>query len=294
MKVIISIPILLLSTLTIKAQLPIIEINKTWNVASCSSAAPVCTTLFYKFGDAVEINETSYTEVLVADYKTPNLYNLVGYLREDKNGKAYFISKNSTEEGLLYDFSLNKSDTIHLQRVGFGQCCASTTIVDSIKILNYNGVDRKTMFLSSILSPGFYPYKTQTVWIEGIGSLYGVLQPVNCMIVGGYFYLLCTFENDQLLYKNPDEISCIISSVDDDEFQNNIQIFTSNESLVIANNSGKRLQVSIFNIDGKLLCDQTIMPNTIEYIPKGSLMRGIHIVSTKTDTNAFNRKVIIL
>lgn len=293
MKILITSMIILLTTTPLWPQQPIIEVNKTWNVAQCSSAAPICTTLLYKFGNSVILNGKCYTEMLISKIDMPENWNIAGYLREDGSGLSYFLSTVTAEEVLLYNFSLETKDTVELKSIGYGQCCVSITTVDSVKTVNYNGVNRKTLYVSSTINTENNPHKTQSVWIEGIGSLWGVLQPVNCMYVGGYHYLLCSSIDDRIIYKNPNESSCIISSTNEKELQHKVQISNSINSIAITNSSSEKINISLFNLEGKAQGSITIAPNTTGCLSTNTLPKGIYIISIKANTFSFGQKVSI-
>lgn len=282
---------------TTKAQLPIIETNKTWNIASCiyMDDWTNCTTIFYKLGNAILIDEKTYTEILKSSIETPDIWTNIGYLREDGSGKSFFCPNTSTEEVLLYDFSLTSGDTVELSSIGYGQCCSSRTTIDSVKTINYQGVERKTLYISSTYLFGVENLgKTYSVWIEGIGSLYGLLQPTNCLYTGANLYVLCVNIDDQNIYKNPDESNCIISSIDEKEPQHKVQILETKDYVSITNNSGESITISFFNIEGKLQCLKYATQGALEYIPKSILSKGLYIISIKAKSFSFTDKLVIL
>jgi len=276
------------------AQLPLIEINKTWNIARCSSAAPVCTTLFYEFGNLVEIDGINYYEVLVSELSSPDNWSVAGYIREVETGKVFYRHDQSSEEKILYDFSLNTGDTVKLESIEYGQCCSSTTTVDSVKNLNYNGINRKTLYVSSTnLSGDENSGKTYSIWIEGIGSKLGLLQPTECLYVGGFFYLLCCFVNEVLIYKNPVASSCIITSIKDNELQKRIKIDADNTNIIITNNSTSSIYVSFFSTDGKLQKSLSVPSSSFEIISKNKLLTGVCIIKVYNSYNFFCTKFLI-
>lgn len=276
------------------AQQPIIEANKTWNIAQCASLGDVCTTNCYKFGGTVEVGGKNYTELLFSVITKPTEWSSVGFLREDGTGKVFYRLNTSSGEVLLYDFSLTAGNVVELPSVGSGQCCSSTTTVDSVKVINYQGVDRKTLYVSSknLNSQGDYG-KTFSVWIEGVGSKLGLLQPTDCLYTGSYFYLLCSSVADQLIYQRSQTSSCTITSVNNEDLQREVVISSNAGNLAITNNSYEPVSVALYTTDGKLQCNFSVLQGASESISKSSLVSGIGIVSVTSTRFAFSKKVMI-
>ena len=107
------------------------------------------------------INTNFYSKLTVCEgaYK--------GGIRDNHNGKVYFIPKDSTQEFLLYDFTLNVGDTVTyymdapLSNPVYGMLF--TDHVQSVGTMTANGVTRKTISFGGGIS-----------WIEGIGNTMGL------------------------------------------------------------------------------------------------------------------------
>lgn len=282
------------SAVVAAAQHPIIEANKTWNVAQCTSLGDVCTTNCYKLGGTVEVDGQNYTELLFSVITKPTEWSSVGFLREDGTGKVFYRLNTSSGEVLLYDFSLTTGNVVELPSMGYGQCCSSTTTIDSVKTISYQGVDRKTLYVSSKNLNGQGDYgKAFSVWIEGVGSTFGLLQPTDCLYTGSYFYLLCSSVADQLIYQRSPTSSCTITSATNEDLQREVVVTTNAGSLVITNNSGEPVSVVLYTIDGKLQCNLAVLQGSSESISKSSLAAGICIVSVISKRVAFSEKVLI-
>ncbi|MBA7546059.1 hypothetical protein ES705_38442 [subsurface metagenome] len=81
-------------------------------------------------------------------------------------------------------------------------------VVDSINTILINGKYRKQYFLHRQIELDVF----NEIWIEGIGSLYGVLNSGLAGAIGGKRELLCFYENDTLKYQNPNYEICFIST----------------------------------------------------------------------------------
>lgn len=119
------------------------------------------------------------------------------YLFREEEDKVYF------ENYLYYDFTMQVGDTINF---GFDM------VVDSIKwqpILN--GEIRKHWYLSTPNNP-----YNQVVWIEGIGSLGGLMDPTGgAYMGGGGTDLLCVYENGEQIYQSPYYDGCYVKLEED-------------------------------------------------------------------------------
>ena len=293
MKKYVTLCIAVLAILKVSAQLPIIEPNKTWNIARCNSAVPVCTTLFYKFEDTLEINGKNYTKILTSELSNPDNWQNTGYIRDDGTGKTYYLTNSNSKETLLYDFSMNVGDTVVLESVNYGQCCPSKTSVDSIKNIDYNDITRKTLYVSSLIQSEGSTAKTNSVWIEGIGSKLGLLQPTECLYTGAYFYLLCCNTNNQLIYKNPTASSCTITAITNNELQKDIKIRTNSTNIEIENNSKYAIYVLFVAVDGRILNNTYIPQNSTKTVSTSKFSKGICIVTIYSESESYSSKIFI-
>jgi len=95
----------------------------------------------------------------------------MGALRQDTLLRhVYYLPSDSTTEYLLYDFSLSLGDTVkgYLSDATFSGCIA---IVDSIDSVLIDGSYRRRIMTSGCGAASII------IFIEGIGSTYGLLEP---------------------------------------------------------------------------------------------------------------------
>lgn len=188
---------------------PIADNNKEWNILALGFggygiSTPGSNIISY-FDYFTFINGLVYYPV----YETyTNGYNsLKGYVRESfSNQEVYFMTSNQQNEGLIYDFSLQVGDSVTIQNyhIGFNDpykyYCANT---DSILI---NNQYHKRIYLSEDLNT----YHLADIWIEGVGSKYGLLYSGGDFYPGGSFRLLCCFDDDLQLYQDEGFDSCAV------------------------------------------------------------------------------------
>ena len=185
----------------------LIEENKTWNVMnvivnySPPNYVPdtsFSTTTYKISGDSV-LNSNTYKKVYSSDEEFPVDWNYNCLIREDVNNKKAWIKNSSENERLLYNFSVNVGDSILL---GYPEE-QFYLYVDSIINININQTLRKKYWLSCKVKPEY-----NETWVEGIGSNKGILASGSAFIVGGWSWLLCVSENNELIYENPNYNDC--------------------------------------------------------------------------------------
>ena len=125
-------------------------------------------------------------------------------LREDTSKKVYV--GGGVNDLLLYDFNVNINDTVTTLGIGNGE--AFKMIVDSINTITLlDGELRKRIFLH-VLDDA-----CTDVWIDGIGSIYGVYGISNVCGQDAMFELNCLIENNTLKYHNAIYPSCYYNNV---------------------------------------------------------------------------------
>lgn len=141
----------------------------------------------------------------------------IGGIREDSNRVFLSKSKYTSEEVLLYDFSLNANDTVIVHRlVNIRNFSSYPTMVkvDSVSTIVLYGENRKRLFVE-YQCIGYPDDVSKDVWVEGIGSLTNGLLNETCHCFTGCYtesYLTCYFEDDNLKWSNSDFNRCVIDS----------------------------------------------------------------------------------
>lgn len=214
--------ILLLLNIVVYAQKneTLVDSNKRWSNLMVQGPAgyppwPMSTT-FVKFDGDILIDSVLYKKVWQTTHELQFYYQLTGFIRQDPNGQVFYRTLQDTTLRLLYNFNAEVGDT--LNTFGYVQMELIVETVDSVFIY-----DR---FLKRITLS--YCGQTGEQWIEGIGSLCGVMSSGAYFMVGGTFELLCYFENDTLKYSDPGYSECYYNTV------------------AVENFTAKRLNVNLF------------------------------------------------
>jgi len=178
--------------------------NIEWQLTSCNNGC--VTDIYFIDGDTTH-NSFNYSIL--------NGYHFISktfWLREStENQKVYlsFLQNNIRKEVLLYDFDMQKGDSINISNpISPFVTNPGYYIVDSLGSLQLqNGLNHEVFYLSSLSAS----INESAVWIEGIGSLSLVNAPGGTPNVNGAGKLSCYFNNGVLVYSQLDSInSCVL------------------------------------------------------------------------------------
>lgn len=193
----------------------LVDTNKTWNVYSSINFGALTTTS-YKFDGEITIDDITYKVLWRTNDSTRADWHEYSYLRQGGDKKVYQRMSFQEQEYLLYDFDLEAGETFQGQTM-YNTCPVSLTVesIDSVSL--ENGEKRKRIT--------FEGYPEQYVWIEGIGSLNGLLEPAHDQCVADLtFGLLCFTEDGILKYNYPYLESCYVNTVDIDDLDNSLSL----------------------------------------------------------------------
>jgi len=179
-----------------------------------------------KFQEEVIINNTTFFKVFEAQDSLQQNWSHIGYLTEDTlSKKVYYAGWNAEDIGLIYDFGLSVGDSVIINNyyAGYEDLLMVCEGIDSV---NIDGTYKKEFFLRAPY------YGTYDTWTEGIGSRFGILYS-GYNSPGGGTDLLCCFQNDMVIYMNPNYNACyyqdfypqIVSESFDTAYLNNIYEF---------------------------------------------------------------------
>ena len=175
-----------------------------WQVTSCYNGCK--TDIYFLDGDTIY---NGY------NYSILNGYHFISktfWLRENiQNQTIYmsFLQNNIRKEVLLYDFNLQKGDSINISNpMSPFILNPGYYIVDSLSWLQLqNGLYYEVFYLSSLS----VNVNESAVWIEGIGSLSLINAPGGTPNVNGAGKLSCYFNSGNLVYSQLDSIkNCIL------------------------------------------------------------------------------------
>ena len=277
MKLLFTTTIILLSVL-VQSQSPyqIADTSKVWNTITIgfgSWGVWLCGgTKSNKFEGEIFIGGNTYLEVLESEDSLQENWYVNGFLREDTINNSVYFGWGVGEIGLIYDFDLNVGDSIYIDN--YYTTYTSLLVCDSIDTVNINGVFKNRYFFSSDFFNPNYPAE---VWIEGIGSVFGVLNSGlgGVPLGGGTRELLCCSENDEVIYMDSLFGACFI-----DEFFPQI-ISETYDTAYLNTYYEFQLQIDTFNVDSFALIGNVI-PESFNFNESTGLITGM-----PTETGTF-------
>ena len=197
----------------------IVNDHSAWSILGIvvCPECPVWTQYVYFDGDSI-FASNSYKKVFSCEDKLHENIKYEGLIRE-QNKKTYFIPALSEKEYLLYDFSLEEGMTFNyvepqvLPEYEYN----ISYYIKTVDFVEIDGVQLKRIQLSNPPPDDDY---INVTWIETIGSLTGLFEPCGIIMNGGNIALLCYYQNNELIYKNPSYSECYYDNAD--ELQNEL------------------------------------------------------------------------
>lgn len=239
----------------------LVDDNKLWSNLFQNSKAGlpphVMVTNYIKFSADTTIDDKIYKKVLESKDEYQTDYDVIGYIREDSLKRVYYRDKNEMEK-LLYDFGAEVGDSITIGVVGGGIFIMTMALV--VEEIDYVLVNNEILKRMRVHPEGFGGgpgEQWEEQWIEGIGSLCGILSSGTFEFTGAKYDLLCFFENDALIYSNPEYEDCFYNTVGIGEIETNrfgVEIIpnpvASSSIMKIHSEFNNDLLIEIFTLHG--------------------------------------------
>ena len=302
------IALMMMGGMTMKAQdyHPIVEDGKQWNVLFSYPWSPPEPqhkyTDIYKIEGDTLVDGMSYKVMYTTRNENLTGWSVCGVIRETEDKQVLYRRDGSAYDEILYDFSMEVGDTIIMSGNGFYPNWMF--VIETNEIL-VNGEPRQQIVLE-------YPWGEQEVWIEGIGSLYGIIDSGSRFLDGGSTDLLCYYEDGDLIWQNttPGYNECyIVNTGQQNDLVVTPTVLTFNEPAVpqvftISNQTNNAVTISSINVqpdDNVVLLSfeglpRTLQPNetmnvTVEVNTIG--YKGYNNYNVTIATSIGNRHVIV-
>lgn len=264
------------------SQISILDSSLRWSTIIETSNPNFSFSYFTKIQGDTIIDNNPYMKVLKSTTGDNHDYTWEGLLMREDSGKVYLLSGSTST--VLYDFSLDIGDIwVHSSSIEFE--------VARIDTILFADMERQRIQLTEKGVPFDSTYCA--TWIEGIGSLNGVLFPAGFMLIGYYPVLGCFFDSNNLLYSNPNYSSCL-PYVDIDDYRiNSLQLFPNpTESLVNIEGLGQKSLIRIYSITGSLVKELNTTENSCK-INLSNEMSGIYFAQIFIDGDISYKKIIL-
>ena len=175
--------------------------GNTWHVRE-NSWMNINTTRYTIEGDSLVNGQTykkleGYTNELSAfAYRQPTYL-----LRSDSLHRIYRYDDVSQGDLIFYDFSLQLGDTADFNGILTGPFQQTVDSVDQVMLAN--GTMAKRIIFGSF----------HEEWIEGVGSLFGLMEMGAITILDVGYQLVCYEENGVTIYENSNLLPCYQTNV---------------------------------------------------------------------------------
>ena len=268
-----SLLIFCLCTTNAQTNNTIVNDGSTWSVVNRNPITGIfmSTDYYYFDGDSI-IGTHSYKKMFSCNDLLHENCSYEGLLREE-NQKTYFRT-NSGTEFLIYDFSLEEGMSFEFIHPFLQDTFMLS--VQEVDFVEITGTQKKRIQLTGCGAD---------TWIEGIGHLDGILYPIDYCLLGNLPYLLCYYENNELIYKNPEYSECYydnttaiqtIAIYDCEIYPNPIDDILT---ISVSNNTISRIE--ILDITGKIVYSQGYKDRNINI---SSFSKGLYLLKVY-DTN---------
>ncbi len=260
----------------------LVDTNKVWTVVNSLNFGPSQTSIYKFQGDTI-ISGITYKKMYITSDSTMTTWYYCGAFREDSTKKVY--KQNSLNDILYYDFGLNKNDTVTVHGLFYNPLM----VVDSVDTVTLiSGEKRKAIYLHDSVN------YCKDEWIDGIGSILGILNVDASCAIDVYYNLNCFIENDTLKYHTSFYPTCYYNteSINENTINNNISIYPNptKDNLTIETNSNTEQRLEILNLIG-----QTVYTNIINKkatINTSAFAKGVYILKLSSDKETIVRKFI--
>lgn len=284
---------LLMAVLSVAVQAQaLVQPGKQWHVytpGTCQCA--YYTEILYVQGDTL-IHDKTYSKLWRSDDSLRTVF-LYRHLRQAE-GKVWMYNAATQREHKLYDFSKAVGDTMHIVNA---VCEDQQQVMKVLAVdaLSYDGVAHRRLRLQNMLTAA------EDIWVEGLGSLNGLVYPAYQSCSESSWSLWCMFQDKVLTYKAPHTTLCYSKYVGIAEEAHQLFELSPNPvpqgSLITvqwgATMPGARLV--LYSITGQRLAVYPLRHDKQMSIPSAALQSGVYLLHLEYGAGARQvSKIIVL
>jgi hypothetical protein len=241
-------------------------------------------TYYIRFDEDTIIDGFNYKRMWHSNDESQLNWILYGFIREDENKRVY-LRPPDYFEGMVYDFGCAVGDTLVTWNIYLNNDSLHFVVTNIDSVLLLDGY-KKRITLFEINN------ELEEVWVEGLGSYYGILNSGNNAYGGvcGSYQALCYENNDALVYQHPDYATCYYDatvSVDQKPVEP-IRVYPNpaNGYVNIEVNGNEIKEIEIFNLNGEKIFTETTSVNKI-LINLQRLDKGLYIVKIISNNSSY-------
>ncbi len=293
--------ILVIATMVTYSQSSIVNPNANWSVAKTYPNGDIqnpnfieTTTLVYGFiGDTLIGDETWGKLYSTPDSNFVSYFTYLGNLKEE-NGIVLFMDTGYSID-TIYNFNLQIGDSV-FYHFGFGTDYLQIENIDSIEI---SGEYYKRFHFEE---PDYNPMHLSEMWIEGIGSIHGLLFPRYPKVfsdeIPDSLELTCYKIDNSIIWNNPFYDNCYVSIVlsSNEITEVQLKIFPNpvkNRLIIeVPITESDNYMISIFDLFGKTISKKTYNKTGIIEINLSSLKSGLYILQIEFDNKKLRQKFV--
>jgi hypothetical protein len=282
---------------SIKGQsyIPMLKEGNQWNIYRDISN-PMHYTEIYKVDIDTVINSHICKKIVeTIDSSISATYIFYCFMFEDTISKKVFAIDNQNNTNLYFDFNAQLGDTLILFSPAYNT--TDTFKVSQVNTLDVNNITRKKITLDYFSTNSHL--QNVDSWIEGVGSLKGLVYGnVSPLLVGSQYSLLCFSNHNQILYQDPNSTFCYSTNLKiDEDHRNPIKIFPNpvlSKTTITFNTPENSSVIYIYDMLGKLVFEKTHLGNSnTEEIDLSVFPKGLYCMIIKADNGIFQKTKLI-
>ncbi|MFW5781398.1 MAG: T9SS type A sorting domain-containing protein [Bacteroidota bacterium] len=232
-------------------------------------------------------NDMDYKIIKTALDTTGQNYEIQGALRMDSSKKVYY-SGDFYEERLLYDFNLQPEDTFTTTGI-LGFDYEYDLVVDAVdSVLIDNGTYTKRITFIDYNTG--YPVEQ---WYEAFGSNFGLLYSGFYRYTWDQDYeLLCSKQNDDLLYMNSNYNTCFLPYVNvSDQIKPEVRVYPNPCKSKLTVNADAMQKLELYDSKGMILLAKDVEKKQYK-LDLQNIQPGMYLLKIITADGALVSKVI--
>ncbi|MFH2143751.1 MAG: T9SS type A sorting domain-containing protein [Bacteroidota bacterium] len=272
----------------------IVDTSKMWGTAIHRLPSFTIITEYIKFNQDTVIDTNTYKKVFRSTDEFQSNWIPYGYIREAIDKKVFYRTDTSSQEYLIYDFEANINDTIDVTSIYSysNSWCLSNLpfIVDSIDTIFFAGQDRRQYYLFSN-----YGGSVTEIWLEGIGSIHGILHNWDGSVGGDGYDLLCYWENEVLKYHNSIYSECYWYYTNiGDPIDLNVYVFpnpVTDKLFIEMFNKDISYSVELMNIVGQVIFNGNFIDDG--EIDVSGFSKGIYFLKIQGEGFVETKKIVV-
>jgi hypothetical protein len=258
----------------------IVEDANLWSTVDihCQPEGSNYSTYFIRFDEDTLINGLNYKVIRRCNEEYLINWDDYGFIREDNENRV-FLRSPVDEEGLIYDFGVQPGDSLQARNIFLNNDTLQFVVLSVDSVLLLNGYKKRITLYE-------YLNQKEEVWIEGLGSYYGILNSCNNSYgtACGLYEALCYERNGMMIYENPNYETCYCSVTVNSGYSEikeiNIYPNPAKGNFFIEQPYETSSEIEIFSLNGQKIFNKMFFDKKVNVILQG-VDKGTYIIKFK-------------